>query len=486
MADPTYALEDGRADVRKPSVLTPNVFLDIVRALDAVVILAASGLGFLLFAVPFRDMIDEWASVSAVTILGMLLGGFVLSSLQVYSIQGLKRVGRHWMRCSAAWTVTLAFVIVIGFLTKTSDQFSRGWLLLWWGLTIAGFAVVRIGAYRALLSWQASGRLRRAVAIVGATEQAQRIKRFLQENARNEATIVGVFDDVGQRGSDEFERHLSGDIDDLIAYSRERHVDQIFIAVPLSEKDRLGRLADRLRVVPASIELDLDIVGRAPIGRMADELGMPVLHMIDKPLRDWHGIVKAVFDRAFAAFALLLLAPLMLVVGAAVKLDSPGPVFFRQARFGFKNRSTTVYKFRTMYMHLGDPSGAQQTRLGDPRVTRVGAFLRRSNLDELPQLINVLQGRMSVVGPRPHPLTMRAADQLYHEAVDGYAVRHRVKPGITGWAQVRGLRGETDTFVKAEARIAHDLYYIDNWSILFDLKIIAMTVLRMFRDPNAY
>ena len=176
----------------------------------------------------------------------------------------------------------------------------------------------------------------------------------------------------------------------------------------------------------------------------------------------------------------------MAVVALAIKLDSPGPVLFTQSRFGFNNKLIEVYKFRSMRHDMADRTGARQTVKNDPRVTRVGAFLRQSSLDELPQFINVLQRRLSIVGPRPHPMGMKAAYKLYHEAVDDYAVRHRVKPGITGWAQVNGLRGETDTMEKAKSRIAHDLYYIDNWSLMFDLKIVFLTVLRGFRDPNAY
>ncbi len=207
---------------------------------------------------------------------------------------------------------------------------------------------------------------------------------------------------------------------------------------------------------------------------------------MDSPLKDWNVIWKKVEDIVVASLVLLLAAPLMLMIAALIKLESRGPVFFSQARFGFNNHPVNIYKFRTMYAHMADPTGSKQTTKNDVRVTRIGRILRQMNLDELPQFINVLQGRLSVVGPRPHALAMRTGDKLYHEAVAEYAVRHKVKPGITGWAQVNGLRGETDTMDKAISRIEHDLYYIDHWSLWLDLKIVFLTLLRGFNDPNAY
>jgi exopolysaccharide biosynthesis polyprenyl glycosylphosphotransferase len=197
-------------------------------------------------------------------------------------------------------------------------------------------------------------------------------------------------------------------------------------------------------------------------------------------------VLKAIEDKALSAVLLFFLAPLLLLVALAIKLDSPGPVLFRQKRYGFNNHLIGVYKFRTMHHHLRDEKAEKLVTRGDPRITRVGAFLRKTSIDELPQLLNVLKGEMSIVGPRPHALSAKAADRLYEEVVAEYAARHRVKPGITGWAQVMGWRGETDTVEKIQKRVEHDLYYIENWSLAFDFKILVLTFFALLKPENAY
>jgi exopolysaccharide biosynthesis polyprenyl glycosylphosphotransferase len=197
--------------------------------------------------------------------------------------------------------------------------------------------------------------------------------------------------------------------------------------------------------------------------------------------------VKACFDRVVGAVLLLIAAPVMLAVAAAIKLDSPGPVLFRQKRYGFNNELIEVFKFRSMYVNQTDANAAKLVTRGDPRITKVGRFIRKTSLDELPQLINVvLQGNLSLVGPRPHAIQAKAAERLYEQVVDGYFARHRVKPGITGWAQINGWRGETDTQEKLEHRVEHDLFYIENWSVIFDLYILLLTPFRLLNTENAY
>jgi exopolysaccharide biosynthesis polyprenyl glycosylphosphotransferase len=211
-----------------------------------------------------------------------------------------------------------------------------------------------------------------------------------------------------------------------------------------------------------------------------------VLDVFDRPIADWDVVVKGVFDRVVGAVLLLMLSPVMLAVALAVKLTSPGPVFFRQKRHGFNNEVIEVYKFRSMYTDQCDHAANKIVTKGDPRVTPVGRFIRKSSLDELPQLINVVKGDLSLVGPRPHALQAKAANTLYDQVVDGYFARHKVKPGMTGWAQINGWRGETDTNEKIQRRVEHDLYYIENWSVFFDLQILAMTPLALFKTENAY
>jgi exopolysaccharide biosynthesis polyprenyl glycosylphosphotransferase len=214
--------------------------------------------------------------------------------------------------------------------------------------------------------------------------------------------------------------------------------------------------------------------------------GLTFLDAIDKPLRGWRWIAKDIEDRTVSALILLLVAPVMMIIALLIKLDSPGSVLFRQKRYGFNNQLIEVFKFRTMYHHASDPNGVQLTRRNDPRITRIGAFLRRTSIDEFPQFINVLRGEMSIVGPRPHATAAKAAGLLYREAVKAYDARHRVKPGITGWAQVNGWRGETATVEQIAKRVEHDLYYIEHWSLLLDLQIIARTIPMALANRHAF
>ena len=214
---------------------------------------------------------------------------------------------------------------------------------------------------------------------------------------------------------------------------------------------------------------------------------VPVLDLFDKPIADWDVVIKLAFDKIVGALALIALSPVLLATAIAIKLDSPGPVLFKQRRYGFNNELVEVFKFRSMYADKTDATAAKLVTRDDPRVTRVGRFIRKTSLDELPQLFNVvLKGNLSLVGPRPHAVHAKAADRQYDEVVDGYFARHRVRPGITGWAQVNGWRGETDTQEKIQQRVEHDLYYIENWSVLFDLYILAMTPFALAKTENAY
>jgi exopolysaccharide biosynthesis polyprenyl glycosylphosphotransferase len=213
---------------------------------------------------------------------------------------------------------------------------------------------------------------------------------------------------------------------------------------------------------------------------------VPFLDVFDRPLTEWGKIIKAVEDKIIASLAVVALSPVMLLVALAIKLDSKGPVLFKQKRFGFNNELIEVFKFRSMYHESSDVDAARLVTKGDLRVTRIGRFLRKSSLDELPQLFNVLRGELSLVGPRPHATKAKAADKLYNDVVDGYFARHRVKPGITGWAQINGWRGETDTAEKLQRRVEHDLYYIENWSLMFDLYILWRTPIALLKTESAY
>jgi Undecaprenyl-phosphate glucose phosphotransferase len=280
---------------------------------------------------------------------------------------------------------------------------------------------------------------------------------------------------------------IAGDIDDLLADVRRLGITTVIVALPLSADLRLVAALNKLslvsvdvRLCPDEFGLQLGHVGVSHVG------GLSLLNVMDRPLRDWRWIAKEIEDRVLAAMILLLISPLMLTLALLVKLDSPGPVFFRQKRYGLNNRLIEILKFRTMHDSSRDENAEQLTLRNDPRVTRLGAFLRRTSMDELPQFINVLRGEMSIVGPRPHALAAKAGRLLYQDAVRYYDSRHRMKPGITGWAQINGWRGGTDTVEQIRKRVEHDLYYIENWSIGLDLRIILRTVLGGFTGRYAY
>jgi exopolysaccharide biosynthesis polyprenyl glycosylphosphotransferase len=257
--------------------------------------------------------------------------------------------------------------------------------------------------------------------------------------------------------------------------------------VPLDAERRLKSLCDKIKALAIDVRLSIEPLADTFQVRGTGYVGnVPVLEMVNRPLKNWRAVAKLIEDKLFGLFLLVLTGPLMLVIAILIKLDSCGPVFFEQKRFGYNNKVIQVLKFRTMHADRGDPSGAQRTVQNDPRLTRLGRILRLLSFDELPQLINVMRGHMSLVGPRPHAIAMRVGDRLYCEEVGQYLQRHRVKPGITGWAQVNGLRGEVDTLEKAHDRVALDLYYIEHWSLWLDFKILLKTAGILASHENAY
>jgi Undecaprenyl-phosphate glucose phosphotransferase len=332
--------------------------------------------------------------------------------------------------------------------------------------------------------------------VIGTGESAQRLIGALARAPATRYRVVGVIDDriddsavdpSGARPEPIDGAPVLGGLDRLVAAARDDRIDEVLVALPWGEEDRLAAVLDRLSPLPLHVRLVPDPIAfqfaHRPVTRLS---GVPLIHLFERPISGWSWLLKAAEDRVLASLALLFLGPLMLLIALAIKLDSPGPVFFRQPRRGFNSRLFQVWKFRTMYHDRADLACATQTTRNDPRITRVGAILRKTSLDELPQLLNVLNGDMSLVGPRPHAVATKAAGRLFEEVVREYAARYRVRPGITGWAQVNGWRGETDTVEKIEKRVEYDIHYIENWSIGLDLWILIRTALLVFRDDRAY
>lgn len=385
---------------------------------------------------------------------------------------------------------SFAILLIALFATKTSDMFSRGWIAIWLVLATLSLWAAR-GLIRALLMRSAAqgGFIRRKAVVFGAGDLGQKFLDRLNRHADPTIELVGWFDDRrGSRIVKELHGHrVTGPFDKLLAFIESNNIDQVIIALPGSAKQRILSLVQQLRIMPVTVSLAPDAAHLELEHYNVEHVsGLPILVLAHKPVSHWGAVVKRAEDIVLASLGIVLAGPLMGLIALAIRLESRGPVLFRQPRFGFNSRSFSVYKFRTMYWEHCDREARQLVRVGDPRVTRIGRFLRRTSLDELPQLFNVLKGEMSIVGPRPHAMSAGVSGQPYTDIISNYAARHRVRPGITGWAQVNGWRGETDTAEKIQKRIDFDLEYIEKWSLWFDLRIIFRTLHVVWNDQNAY
>ena len=363
----------------------------------------------------------------------------------------------------------------------------RSWPLAWAGCGAMLVAAFRFPLAYVMRRWNGGGRLARKIAIIGVSDFSQEFIERLRDDP-GAYRILGIYDD--RRSRVPFIHsgiRVQGTVADLVLRSREEKIDVIVIALPLSAIERIKAIMDQLSSTIADIVLTTDLAGLHFSRAQFNGIGLnPVVTVREAPLKDWQALKKAALDKTIGVLALLIFAPVMLLTAVLIKLDTVGPVLFRQPRMGFNNQSFLCYKFRSMHHGMTDLLADKQTTRDDPRVTRVGRIIRKLSIDELPQILNVLNGTMSLVGPRPHAVNTKAADQLFTEVVQQYATRHRVKPGITGWAQVNGWRGETNTVEQIERRVACDLFYIENWSLRFDLKIMVKTLLREVYSHNAF
>ncbi len=456
------------------------MLLGAVRLADGVVVAAAGWVGYWLrhdtFDLPY------WYSIAVALAAVLALNAFHFVDL--YRWQLIDRVPRVLMRAAAAWGSVLIALIVLGYLAGIANWFSRAWIGYWSVLLILGLIGVRLAAAVLVRRWRDAGEFRVRIAVVGARDFGHDVIRRLNAIPADDVDIIGIWDDGADIPSAIEGVPVRGSVDDLVRFGRANRIDEVVLAmVGRSEEEvesvvaRLGTLAVNVKLCAQAVRFNLPVRGFTGLA------GLPLLHVMERPLSGWGRFLKAIEDRVLGIIVLILLAPVMLGCAIAVKLSSPGPVLFRQRRYGFNNNEITVYKFRSMRIEPEPDLEVRQATKGDPRITRVGAILRKTSLDELPQLFNVLQGEMSLVGPRPHAV---AHNEKYAKIIDGYLGRHRVKPGITGWAQVNGYRGETDTPDKMAMRVQYDLYYIDNWSLWFDIKILALTGIYGFVNRNAY
>ena len=391
-------------------------------------------------------------------------------------------------RIALRWLLLLCVLLAIGYATKSSDHFSRGLLLTWAVMTppfLMGLALLMHEALNRMLSDPTSAR--RAI-FVGYNEISVSLAQRVERTSSAALRVAGFFDDRAPHrleGTAEGDTQLEikGGLKDILEYVRTNGIDVIFVALPVSHIARVQKLLDDLRDTTVSVYYVPMVFPFDTIqGGTSEFLGVPLIALCETPFHGTRGVSKRLTDLVLACLILMPVAPFMLVIGLLVRLTSPGPAIFKQRRYGLDGQEIMVYKFRTMTVTEDGGSIRQATR-DDQRITPLGRMLRRTSLDELPQLLNVLQGRMSLVGPRPHAV---AHNEQYRKLIKGYMIRHKVAPGMTGLAQVHGMRGETQTLEQMEQRIKYDLDYLRNWSPLLDLKILAKTVLIVARGDKAY
>ena len=466
-------------------IISYTVIVVIIRLLDGLLLMLAgiislTPVAFLTGTSSDLRYLPAIVLSSAATVVSLERAG-------AYSRDALQSLPLQIRLLARSIAVGLVCAVVCLSLLDVSGGLSRLWPVAWAIVAAMLMAAARLISCALIKRWATAGRLARRMAIVGAGDFSREfIARLGQEPAAYR--ILGIYDDRQTRIPPEVQGiAVMGSVDDLLQQSREQPIDVIVIALPLSAVDRISQILDQLSSCVSDICLTTDLAGLHYSSRQFTALGQnPVVSVRETPMKDWRAVSKAAFDYGLGMTMFLLLLPILALIALIIKADSNGPVLFRQPRMGFNNHLFLCYKFRSMRQDATDLLADRQVTRDDPRVTRVGKYLRKLSLDELPQLINVLNGTMSLVGPRPHAPNTKAADKLFTDVVRRYASRHRVKPGITGWAQMNGWRGETRTLDQIEGRVACDLDYIERWSVGLDLKILVMTILREIRSKHAF
>jgi Undecaprenyl-phosphate glucose phosphotransferase len=456
--------------------LSPRVVKKIVQIWEALLIIA-SALSIAVFAEEpaYLNNIHIWIVILAI---GVAIP-WVFQAFELYTFPALRG---HPVTAAQAisifvglFAVTILIMQMIGFLLHVSSR----WLVAWF---LSAFILLMLSRFLiafALRTWGHAARIAKTIAIVGAGPVTEDLLTRL-ERSGDDIKISGIYDD---RCDDRVAAaRLSGTIDDLMRKCLEHRIDYVIICLPLFAEDRLVQIVSHLWELPVHIRISAHTNKLIFRPHTYSYIGdVPLLDVSDRPISEWNYIAKTTLDWSVSCVALLLLSPVFAIIALAIKLDSPGPVFFVQKRIGFNNSVINVLKFRTLRQDQEDRRAAVLVTRNDKRVTHVGRFLRKTSLDELPQLFNVLRGDLSLVGPRPHAMGCTADMQRYEDVVQRYYARHRVKPGMTGWAQVNGWRGETDSTIKIEKRVECDLHYIEHWSIFFDLYILALTPVSLIK-----
>jgi Undecaprenyl-phosphate glucose phosphotransferase len=467
---------------------SPIVIAGVARLLDFLLLSTVGIAIYLGYVVPLAGV--HWEYIAA--ILAMTASAVIcFQAADIYQVQIFRGQLRQMTRMISSWAFVFLLFIGASFFAKLGGEISRLWLSAFFFIGLAILIVERLTLRGLVRRWARQGRLDRRTVVVGSDQNGEQLVEALNNQYDSDIHVLGVFDDRNDAraletcaGSPKL-----GKVDDILEFARRTRVDLVLFALPISAETRILKMLKKLWVLPVDIRLSAHTNKLRFRPRSYSYLGkVPTLDMFEAPITDWDLVMKWLFDRVVGAVILLMALPVMALVALAIRLDSPGPVLFRQKRFGFNNERIDVFKFRSLYHHQADPMASKVVTKDDPRVTRVGRFIRKTSLDELPQLFNVVfRSNLSLVGPRPHAVQGKLQTRLFDEAVDGYFARHRVKPGITGWAQINGWRGEIDNEEKIQKRVEFDLYYIENWSVLFDLVILLKTpIALMTKNEGAY
>jgi Undecaprenyl-phosphate glucose phosphotransferase len=487
MARPHAALLDKLAAEASRPAFSRVVVVGVVRGIEFAMLLLS---GLALYHVYVVDEPGLWPLYYLTSVGMATLAVLVFQTLHSYTVPTFRRPVRQLFRITSGWCAIFLLAFAAMFFLKSQGTLSRVWFASWLAVGFLELVAERMILAGVVAALARTGRLERRTVIVGGGDLAAALLRDLAKADPAEVRLLGVFDDRADgRSPDTVEGFPKlGNVDDLVEFARATRIDLAIFALPISAEERILAMLRKLWVLPIDVRLAAHANRLRLRPRSYSYVGSaPMLDVFDKPLADWDVIIKLVFDKVVGTLALIALSPILLATAIAVKLESPGPVLFRQKRYGFNNELVEIYKFRSMRSDQLDFDASKLVTRDDPRVTRVGRFIRKTSIDELPQLFNVVfKGNLSLVGPRPHAIHAKAADRHYDEVVDGYFARHRVKPGITGWAQAHGWRGETDTQEKIQQRVDHDLYYIENWSIFLDLYILAITPAALFKTANAF
>lgn len=469
------------ADTYSPSMITGLMRLFEFTALFAI--------GYAIHMLYVTPTFVDWLKYSALIAAGSALTVVFLQFCDAYQVPALRAAARVFPRLIGSWTLAFASMALAMFLLKRGGDFSRFVFGSWYVCGLVFLFAERAFIAFSIRRWARNGTMERRAVIVGGGQPAKDLIRSIEEQTDNDIRICGIFDDRDERRSPNIIAGYPklGNVAELVDFARITRVDMLIIALPLTAEKRILELLKKLWILPADVRLAAHANNLRFRPRSYSHVGhVPMLDIFDKPIADWDSVAKRIFDIFFSLVALVCLWPVFVGAALAVKFSSPGPIIFKQKRHGFNNETIEVYKFRSMYTNMSDPTARNAVTKGDPRVTPVGRFLRKSSIDELPQIFNVLRGQLSLVGPRPHAVLAQTADRTYSDVVEGYFARHRVKPGVTGWAQINGWRGEIDSDDKIKFRTAFDLHYIENWSLWFDLKILFLTPIRLLNTENAY